>query len=118
MKQEMIEKVMPYLLIWSGIIVIVISTIALHIWLLSRKNSKILNTTNKKSKYKKRISDEFQRRFNNRMIFIFVVIFIWMIGTVLICCDLKLDESSVSLLILFVFVAFLSLTRIERKKAI
>ena len=114
--EQKIENTIPYLLIWGGILLVFLSIMVFHIRHLILKYSKDSTTLNKSYPNKEKSSDELHRILNNKGIFTFSIIFVWMMGIVLICDGFTFNEETAPLLGLFATITLLSLTGIEFKK--
>ena len=87
MKQDLLlREVLPFIGIWTLLIVVILVILIYHIWCFGKKYPEIfIPDTTTGSKCLLRQKAALRRRYNSKIMLYFSVIFIWMIGIVAIC---------------------------------
>ena len=94
MQEILLKDVLPYIQMWTGVIIAVLIMVIYYFWRFERQHPEIFqpDTTadDKQWLYQKA---ELRRQYHNKTMMSFVIVFVWMLGMVLICLGFSPTQS-------------------------
>lgn len=119
MQDVLLKDVLPYIQMWTGVIIAILIMVIYYFWRFERRHPEIFqpDTTADDKQWLHRKA-ELRRRYHNKAMMAFVVVFIWMVGLTLIFLGFAPTNQGWFMLIFAVFLILwvLSLMQRESKK--
>lgn len=115
MKELLVKDVLPYIQIWTGMVIIFLLGIITHLWRFKRRHPEVFEPdTTADDKLWLSQKAELRRQYNNKVMFGFVVVFLWAAGMILIC-SARPTAYTWSVLAVIILALFLPLSGINRR---
>lgn len=115
MKELLVKDVLPYIQIWTGMVIVFLLWLSGNLWRFKRRHPEISEPdTTADDKLWLSQKAELRRRYNNKVMFGFVVVFLWAAGMILIC-SARPTAYTWSVLAVIILALFLPLSGINRR---
>ncbi len=116
MKEILFKDVVPYMQIWSSIILVVLIVLTYQIWRFSKKYPQIfMRDTTADSKQHLQEKAELRRIYHNKTMSFFVFVFVWMLGMFAICYGFAPDNRSLYVSAIAFMFLLLVVSMMQRK---
>ena len=111
----MVQDVIPYIQVWTGVIIAILIMMLYHFRRFEKQHPEIfqpdITADDKQWLYQKA---ELRRRYHNKTMMAFAVVFIWMAGMVLICLGFAPTNQGWFMLIFAMFLILWVLSLMQR----
>ena len=116
MEELLVKDVLPYIQIWTGMVIVFLLWLSGNLWRFKRHHPEISEPdTTADDKRLLLQKAELRRQYNNKVMFSFVVVFLWAAGMILICTGARPTAYTWSVLVVIVLAMFLPLSGINRR---
>lgn len=116
MKELTVQDVLPYMQIWTGVILGFLLFMLAYFWRFEKKHPEIFEpdkAADRKWQYGK---NELRRQYHNKVMLTFLAVFVWMAGIILIAGGFVLTRLSLAALIVVFLAMVLPIMNMKRKR--